>query len=122
MTSLNGFSALVVDDDGHMRDLLSRILARAGFQVVAFGDGHSALGASERHDFDLLVTDVRMPGMDGWELADRLRSGRPGLKVLVLSGAVGEPSREPGEGTFFLPKPFRASALLEHARCLLETR
>jgi CheY-like chemotaxis protein len=122
VTSLNGFSVLVVDDDEHMRDLLSRILAQAGYRVLAFGDGSSALGASEDHDFELLVTDVRMPGMTGWELAERLRGGRPGLKVLVLSGAAGEPSRVPGDGTVFLPKPFRVGTLLDHAHRLLEAR
>jgi CheY-like chemotaxis protein len=115
-------TALVVDDEQLVRALVAAALARLGCTVIQAGDGAGALCASARlaRPIDLLVTDVFMPGMTGWELADRLRGEQPGLRVLVMSGADTEPSRAPGPGTAFLRKPFPPGILAERARGLLD--
>jgi two-component system, cell cycle response regulator CpdR len=78
---------LLADDDETVRDLVERVLAAAGHDVRVAQDGQEALGlADSGGTFDLLVTDVHMPGIDGITLAKTLAAKQPGLKVLLLSG------------------------------------
>jgi two-component system, cell cycle response regulator CpdR len=78
---------LLADDDGTVRDLVERVLVAGGHQVRVAQDGQEALGfADSGGSFDVLVTDVHMPGIDGITLAKTLAAKRPGLKVLLLSG------------------------------------
>jgi hypothetical protein len=79
---------LVVDDDAGLRALVSLLVAEAGYRVLAAGSPAEALGlaSQERFPIELLLTDVVMPGMSGPELAKRLASQRPGLRVLYMSG------------------------------------
>lgn len=79
---------LLVDDDAIVRRLLQTILERAGYAVLAAEDGPSALEISMWASFDMLITDFQMPGMNGFLLADRITKRRPGLPVLLISGAV----------------------------------
>jgi DNA-binding response OmpR family regulator len=72
---------------------------------------------------NLLVSDVVMPGMNGRELAERLRERNPGLKVLLISGYTDELSGKEGfldQGIHFLPKPYSPAGLVERVRALLE--
>ena len=64
---------LLAEDDDAMRQFLGAALSRAGHKVMSYADGVSALGALQ-HDFDLLIADIVMPGLDGIELARRARS------------------------------------------------
>jgi CheY-like chemotaxis protein len=78
---------LLADDDGMVRDLFERVLAAGGHDVCIAQDGQEALGLAETGGrFDLLVTDVHMPGIDGIQLAKTLAAKLPGLKVLLMSG------------------------------------
>ena len=77
-----------------------------------------ALTIAEREDFDLLLTDVVMPGASGLELAERLRRDRPGLPVLLTSG--GEDERALDDRTAFVQKPFRLEQLRELVNGLLD--
>jgi len=81
--------------------------------VTAANDGESALALWDaQNGADLLVTDLRMPGMDGRELARRLREKKPGLPVLFISGWSPEtPDAGLETGTLLLPKPFRLAEL-----------
>ena len=101
---------LVVDDDPAVRNVASRILRAAGHDVVTASNGVEAIGlyrfAPDR--FDLVITDVTMPVMDGRQLALLVRETRPGARIICMSGLA-----EAGfpEGIIFLPKPFTAEAL-----------
>jgi len=115
---------LVVDDDAAVRTAAARVLARRAYTVLAAGDGLEALGLAERHPgpIHLLVTDVRMPGMDGRELARRFRAARPEARVLLMSGyedppegAAGAPAAD-GDAAPVLQKPFTLDALTAHVR------
>ena len=81
-------TVLVVEDEPLVRDLAVRSLAQAGFRVLEAGDGDAALARASdwAGHIDLLLTDVRMPGMTGIELAERLQILRPGTRVLLMSG------------------------------------
>jgi two-component system cell cycle sensor histidine kinase/response regulator CckA len=80
-------TVLVVDDEPSVRTFVDRVLRAAGYTTLTATNGPEALALSERGTrFDLLLTDVRMPGMEGDELARRLRERDPTLKVLYLTG------------------------------------
>ena len=115
---------LLVEDRGDLRRALAGLLAGEGYDVVqaAGGDEALALAATASRPFDLVVSDVVMPGVGGLELARRLDRAQPGARVLLTSGQVtdlpsdGEPLPE---GVVFLPKPFAPRALVERIRGLL---
>ena len=79
-------SVLVVDDDAVFRAALVRFLEGAGYEVSAAGEAETALRSLEERPFDLTVSDVRMPGLDGIELVTRIRAVDPDAAVVVLSG------------------------------------
>jgi len=117
---------LVVEDEPALRELLAVTLSRDGCTVLVAEDGQAALEAAQRATapLDLVVTDVVMPRMGGRDLVTRLAAGRPGLRVLMISGyAWGPPEWTPPEGTTvaYLQKPFAPSTLLEHVRACLAT-
>ncbi|HEY9595393.1 MAG TPA: ATP-binding protein, partial [Spirochaetia bacterium] len=116
---------LLVEDDDSVRGLIVSILARAGYGVTEVRSGEAALRASDGGGFDLLVTDVVMPGMDGPEAATRIAKRCPGIGVLFVSGyAEGriEERRRPWQGAHFLQKPFTPETLLHKVREVLELR
>jgi PAS domain S-box-containing protein len=116
---------LVVEDDASVRSLTARLLGDAGYRVhVAASPAEAiALARSADEDIDLLVTDVVMPQMSGRALADVLRSMRPRLRVLFVSGyADTEFAHEDVEERLdFLPKPFTPAALRTRVRDLLDS-
>src|SRR2546423_4292291 len=86
--SVSAGRILVVDDEGAIREVVRRILTRAGYEVIAASGGEEALTllADRDQQVDLLLTDVIMPGMSGKELAERFASLRVGARVLYMSG------------------------------------
>ena len=84
---------LVVDDDAMNRDMLSRRLARHGYQVETAADGYEALERLSKHSFDLVLLDVMMPGIDGFEVLRRVREGHP-LHALPVIMATARDGRE----------------------------
>ena len=116
---------LVVDDDPVVRRLIERMLLDGGYRVLCASHGADALQAAREaaDPFDLTITDVRMPGMDGWELGRRLTAHWPGLPVLYLSGFDGEVERFVHARTptvAFMTKPFRSEELLWRVAQLLD--
>jgi two-component system cell cycle sensor histidine kinase/response regulator CckA len=117
-----GERILLVDDEAVLRRLAVTILARQGYVVVeAAGPTEAlALGAAEPDSFDLILADVMMPGMRGWEMVDRLRISQPRARVLYMSGYVGELDRPTIEKVRpLLSKPFRPRDLIEEVRRVL---
>lgn len=107
---------LIVEDDEAMREFLCQAISRFGYYVEAVEDGTEALRRVEESYFDLLLTDIRMPGLDGLELARQARRRYPELRVLLvtayLQDALGATDLdEPGIG--ILSKPFNLDELID---------
>jgi CheY-like chemotaxis protein len=77
---------LIVDDEPFVRDLLEKVLRRGGHEVVATANAAEALEKLRTSRFDLVLTDVVMPGMDGFDLLRRVKTSHPEIKVIVLTG------------------------------------
>lgn len=108
-------TVLLVENDRNGRRLLSEILTRMGFKIVATDDGRDALERCTQHpsSIDLLLTDLVIPGMNGVELSKRVRALQPGIKVLFISGFTEFAARQFGfelDGPL-LEKPICATAL-----------
>lgn len=117
-------TVLVVEDDHMVRRLTERILRNAGYRVLSAAGGAEALLISEKGgQIDLLLTDVIMPGLSGRELAARLQSVRPNLKVLFMSGYTENAIAHHGvldPGTYFMSKPLTAPDLTRRVRDVLD--
>lgn len=79
-------AVLVVDDEPGVARLCERLLARAGYRVRSVTDPHQGLALLDDESFDLLLADIRMPGMDGFELMANARRRQPDLAVVVMTG------------------------------------
>ena len=79
-------SILIVDDESAMRNLLEKILAREGYQVHSLGDGHAALEYLKGNNVDIVVSDMKMPKMDGFELLKNIKQYHPGVGVIIMTG------------------------------------
>jgi len=77
---------LVADGDESVRDVLGRILRRAGHQVTTVGSGAEALAQCDLQHFDLLFTDLSLPGVDGSTLIAELRARDPELAIVIVTG------------------------------------
>jgi two-component system, cell cycle response regulator CpdR len=84
---------LVAEDDNAVRELVTRIIASRGHEVTAVADGAYALEAVGSGQFDLLVTDIVMPRLDGIALALKLAKSHPGLPILMMTGYALERQR-----------------------------
>lgn len=107
---------LVVDDEPTARRSLAWLLRDAGYEVTTAADGEEALAALDGARFDLLLTDLRMPGMDGLDLSRRGRILDPDLTVVMMTahGDVSDAVRAMSEGAFwFVPKPVDIDPLLD---------
>jgi signal transduction histidine kinase/CHASE3 domain sensor protein/CheY-like chemotaxis protein len=111
---------LVVEDDAAVRNFVVGQLQSLGYRTFAAADGNAALEIVARGDpFDLLFTDVVMPGMSGRELAEVVQKIRPGVKVLYTSGYTDNAIVHHGrldEGVLLLPKPYRKGELAQMVR------
>ena len=77
---------LVVDDDMSVRTTFSSVLRQEGYQVTAVKNGYEAIKAIDEESFDLALVDLRMPGMDGIEVLEKIKSGRPQTRVIIYTG------------------------------------
>jgi DNA-binding NtrC family response regulator len=117
---------LVVDDEPTARRSLAWLLRDAGYEVMTAADGEEALAALDQARFDLLLTDLRMPGVDGLDLLRRGRILDPDLTVVMMTahGDVTDAVRAMSEGAFwYVPKPVDLDQLLDvlHRAFLLRT-
>lgn len=109
---------LLVDDEPSLRRVISRSLARAGFEVVVACDGLAALEHVRAEPFDAVISDVRMPRMGGLELLGRILQHDPDMPVVLVSASTELESRRHalGLGAFdFLRKPLELSKLHDSA-------
>jgi len=113
---------LVVDDDAHIRELVAHFLALEGFDIYEAADGKEALTLLETLKIDLVVLDIMMPEMDGWDLCRDLRKYYGDIPVLILT-VKGETSQkvkgfELGADDY-LVKPFDPAELVARVKALL---
>ncbi|HEX3853201.1 MAG TPA: PAS domain S-box protein [Polyangiaceae bacterium] len=118
-------TVLIVEDEDGIRALTARILRNAGYTVLAAENGGEALALVEKHTgkVDLLLTDVVMPQMSGRQIAERLASIQPGLKVLYMSGYTDEIIDHHGvldAGMRLIGKPFVAADMTRKVRAVLD--
>ena len=112
---------LLVDGHSTARDSMQEVLLREGYQVLAAGCGEEAIGilADQSATIHLLISECTMPGMSGWELAERSREANPKLRVLLVSS---HPTQEEGraEPSPVMSKPFSGSVLTRRVRDVLD--
>ena len=111
---------LVVDDEPRTREAVALYLQGLGYRVETTGDAQSGL-AVVRNGVDLVITDIRMPEMDGIEFLQEIRSVHPGLPVILITGYPGPEASWDArqlEATAFLSKPFRLETLATHVRMI----
>lgn len=110
-----GKRILIVEDDADVRFVLSAVLGAAGFNVYEAGDGLEAVESLKRRRYDVLLTDYRMPRMDGLELLDVARAMWPDLPVIVVTGdsvSFKQHDRLSAEAFALVDKPFDRDHLL----------
>jgi len=106
---------LIVDDEQAVRDLLSKTLTMAEYEVDTASDGRTALERLHSSAYDLLITDLKMPGMDGLSVIREARRQSPDLPVIIITGYSTEASAIEAINlgvTGYLTKPFRLPRIL----------
>lgn len=126
------FNILVAEDDNEMRDLFCKVLERSGYKTFPAEDGEVALEILDKEYIDLLICDVMMPGVDGFELASMLRESKFNLPILMITakGTLGDKSQGFSSGADdYMVKPIdvgemllRVSALLRRAKIVNERK
>lgn len=111
---------LIVEDEQDHRDLLRLLFGIHGYRVETAADADEALEKLGSLDPDLLIVDVMLPGMDGWELCDLVKKGGAKYPVLMLSASADMQQRfEESNADDMMTKPFESDELLARARHLL---
>jgi len=116
---------LVVDDEAFFQELFREVLSSAGHATRVASSADEALQLLAKDHFDLLVTDIVMPGMTGRELAEALTAERPGIRVLYMSGYTDDAVVRPGvldSDVAFLQKPITPETLTRKVREVIESR
>lgn len=116
--SENKQSALIVDDESDVREMLSVLLSHAGYNVVTARSARAAIAASHEHHFDVIISDIGMPEMNGYELARALRAlpGYEAVPMVALTGYSMFDDRERSLRSGFnahMTKPIEPRALLD---------
>jgi len=113
---------LVVDDDPRITDLLRRVLAYEGYSVAIAASGNEALNRTLERPPDLIVLDIMLPGLDGLEVAQRLRAAGDNVPILMLTARDAVADRVKGLETGaddYLVKPFAPDELVARVKALL---
>jgi two-component system OmpR family response regulator len=111
MSPLTRRPILVVEDDPDVRDLLSERLTHLGHDVLAAGSGEEALELADESPPALVILDIRLPGIDGWEFLRRLRARPATAASGVLVVSVLDPTENHPEVDGYLIKPFRIASI-----------
>ena len=115
-------TVLVIEDEQLLSESLCELLGQHGFATEAARDGPSGLEFALTGVYDLIVLDVMLPGLDGFEIARRLRAKRVGTPILMLTARSGLDDRVEGldaGADYYLPKPFEARELLACVNAIL---
>jgi DNA-binding response OmpR family regulator len=116
------YRLLLAEDDDGIREPLTRALRREDYSVDAVADGNEAARLGVGEDYDLLVLDIGLPGVDGLEVCRRVRAAHPRVPILILTAQRDELDVVEGldaGADDYVPKPFRLAELLARVRALL---
>src|SRR5919202_4054799 len=118
---------LIVEDDRDLCALLQRVLRQAGYRVKTAADGAVGLARIARGGLDLVLLDLRLPKLDGWELCRQVRARRDSvcLPIIILTGATDEAERRAGfaaGANDYLTKPIHRAELLDRVQVWLNKR
>lgn len=118
---LRGKNILIVDDDNDYAEALDEVFSLQGCQVTRSSDPVSAMGCALTSDFDLMIVDKNMPGIDGIEFAEKIHEVNPSSKIVMITAYPNEDTRKKSLEVgirYFLSKPFRKNDILEVASFL----
>lgn len=112
---------LLAEDEDSVRSFLSRALQRAGYDVVSCPDGDTAILALDQGPYDLLLTDIVMPGADGIEVAKRAAQLQPDLKIMFITGfaAVALNAQKASPNAKVLEKPVHLREIVTEVERLI---
>ena len=114
---------LIVDDEGNIRAETVELVENKGYRVEEAGDGLEGIQMFERDPQDLVITDIRMPGVDGYELIRRIREGYPDVPIIAVTGhfsATDLKEAKDAGATIILKKPINPLELSQQLDLLLE--
>src|SRR5215813_11182386 len=106
---------LLVDDEERYRELIARVLTKAGYEVVEASDGIEALSLLEKSKIDLVLSDILMPALNGYALVARLRAKWPSMPVILTTGFLPPDAAKTmlNGSVDFIPKPINAETLID---------
>jgi len=104
---------LLVDDEEGYRELIARVLTKAGYEVLQAGDGIEALSLLENSKVDLVISDILMPALNGYALVARLRAKWPTMPVILTTGFLPAAKTMMNGSVDFIPKPINADTLID---------
>jgi DNA-binding response OmpR family regulator len=113
---LRGKNILIVDDDTDYAEALDEVFSMQGCTVTRSCDPVSAMGCALTSNFDLMIVDKNMPGIDGIEFAEKIHEVKPSSKIVMITAYPNEETRKKSLEVgirFFLSKPFRKNDLLD---------
>jgi DNA-binding response OmpR family regulator len=116
---------LVIDDDERVRTLLRDILLLRGFRVIEASDGKSGIGYFMKGAFDMVLTDLGMPEMNGWEVVKWIKSKNPRIPVALITGwgtNLDEEKIKESGVDWIIGKPFQVSEVLETVNLFIKTQ
>jgi DNA-binding NtrC family response regulator len=121
----HSLECLLVDDDSLIRLCLETMVRAAGHVVTSAGDGAEAVGILSLHRFDLVISDIRMPNLDGWRLFEYVRQSCPGTDIMLMTAyaTVPDAMKALARGACeYLPKPIDADDLTSRLRQISDRR
>jgi CheY-like chemotaxis protein len=117
---------LIIDDDDVIRDMMCEILGSAGYRVDDTDQGNTAIELMRQHHYDIVITDIFMPGKSGFEVISEFRREFPQIKIIAMTGSVTidinnfSLKAAPGaEINGFIKKPFSCEELLQAVHAIL---
>ncbi len=116
---------LIVDDSKDIRDILSKVLSLMGFEAAVASNGNEALNLFLTNSFDLVLTDLEMPDLDGWTLALHIKDKSPNTPVVLITGSEKEAVMERLEESCIdsiLFKPFMLEDIQKTVQTLLDEK
>jgi CheY-like chemotaxis protein len=108
------YTMLIVDDDPLVREVVAAVLAEPGYHVVTASDGYEAIRILADRHFDLMITDIKMPGLDGVQLGIQAKLMRPRLHIIYITACAD--AAQKAEYGMVLEKPIRAAELVKTVR------
>jgi CheY-like chemotaxis protein len=114
---------LVVDDEAGYRELLAKMLTKVGYRVITAADGNEALTLLENSHFNLIISDVFMPNLNGYALAARIRATNPDVPIILISGYLSQesPKNLLGGSTEFIAKPLDSELIIATVQRLMSS-